>query len=157
MVPPAICTGCNTGLQPTVNVDRSRVDTARTQRVMNGYAAGTGTTNHGTGGSTLANEADKIVRTITGYECDCDGTHPTRPAVILDPFCGTGTVPMVARILGRTGIGVDLSADYLKLADWRVHGSDHARKTLDRMGPTLQPVRPDLLVDDIPLPFGAAS
>jgi DNA modification methylase len=52
--------------------------------------------------------------------------------VVLDPFAGTGTVPMVARALGRTGVGVDLSADYLKLANWRVFQSGHAAKTMRR-------------------------
>ncbi len=52
--------------------------------------------------------------------------------VVLDPFAGTGTVPMVARALGRTGIGVDLSADYLRLANWRVFDSGHAAKTMRR-------------------------
>jgi len=52
--------------------------------------------------------------------------------VVLDPFVGTGTVPMVARALGRTGLGVDLSADYLRLADWRIHESGHATKTMRR-------------------------
>ena len=52
--------------------------------------------------------------------------------VVLDPFTGTGTVPMVARALGRTGIGIDLSADYLRLADWRIHDSGHAAKTMRR-------------------------
>ena len=51
---------------------------------------------------------------------------------VLDPFVGTGTVPMVARALGRTGIGVDLSADYLRLADWRINESGHAAKTRER-------------------------
>lgn len=37
----------------------------------------------------------------------------------LAPFCGTGTVPAVAHALGRHGIGIDLSADYLRLAEWR--------------------------------------
>jgi len=52
--------------------------------------------------------------------------------VVLDPFVGTGTVPMVARALGRTGVGVDLSADYLRLANWRVFQSGHAAKTMRR-------------------------
>ena len=52
--------------------------------------------------------------------------------VVLDPFAGTGTVRMIARALGRTGIGVDLSADYLKLAHWRVFQSGHATKTMRR-------------------------
>jgi hypothetical protein len=58
--------------------------------------------------------------TITGYACACpDTTAPTRPAVVLDPFSGTGTVPAVAHALGRHGVGIDLSADYLRLAEWR--------------------------------------
>jgi DNA modification methylase len=58
--------------------------------------------------------------TITGYACACPTTDaPTRPAVILDPFSGTGTTAAVANALGRHGIGIDLSADYLRLAEWR--------------------------------------
>ena len=71
--------------------------------------------------------------TITGYACACpDNTAPSTPGVVLDPFAGTGTVPMIARALGRTGIGVDLSADYLRLANWRVFPSGHAAKTMRR-------------------------
>jgi DNA modification methylase len=40
--------------------------------------------------------------------------------VILDPFVGSGTVPYVARKHGRRAIGIDLSADYLKLAAERL-------------------------------------
>jgi DNA modification methylase len=57
---------------------------------------------------------------------------PSRPAVVLDPFCGTGTTCMVARALGRTGVGVDLSADYLRLAEWRVWHSGAAGKAISR-------------------------
>ena len=44
---------------------------------------------------------------------------PTRPAVVLDPFSGTGTTALVASMLGRVGVGVDRSADYCRLARWR--------------------------------------
>jgi hypothetical protein len=74
-----------------------------------------------------------VSATITGYACACpDNSAPSTPGVVLDPFAGTGTVPMVARALGRTGIGVDLSADYLRLANWRVFDSGHAAKTMRR-------------------------
>lgn len=70
--------------------------------------------------------------TITGYSCACDQpTAPTRPAVVLDPFGGTGTVAMVARHLCRYGISMDLSTDYLRLANWRVFESGHAEKRAD--------------------------
>lgn len=71
--------------------------------------------------------------TITGYACACDTPNaPTRPAVVLDPFGGTGTVAMVARALGRYPVHVDLSADYLRLARWRIFDSGHASKSRER-------------------------
>jgi len=118
--PSGICTECGEGRRPVVDVDRSLVDVSRTARVMDGYAVGTGRTNHGTGGSTLANEADKVRRTITGEACACpEPTAPARPAVVLDPFGGTGTTALVAKALGRHGISNDMSADYCRLAGWR--------------------------------------
>lgn len=57
---------------------------------------------------------------------------PTTPAVVLDPFGGTGTTAMVAKALGRIGISVDLSADYCRLARWRIDHSGHATKALKR-------------------------
>ena len=58
----------------------------------------------------------------------------TVPATVLDPFVGSGTTLVVARQLGRNGIGLDLSFDYLsqqarkrleldKLAAWQ-HGAE---------------------------------
>jgi hypothetical protein len=35
-------------------------------------------------------------------------------------------------MLGRHGISVDLSADYCKLASWRIGESGHFQKTLKR-------------------------
>jgi site-specific DNA-methyltransferase (cytosine-N4-specific) len=40
---------------------------------------------------------------------------------VLDPFGGTGTTALVATMLGRHGVSVDLSADYCRLAQWRVN------------------------------------
>ena len=39
--------------------------------------------------------------------------------IVVDPFGGTGTTALVADTLGRTGISVDLSHDYSRLARWR--------------------------------------
>lgn len=75
-------------------------------------------------------------RSFTGYLCACPTPDaPTRPAVVLDPFNGTGTVPAVAHLLGRHGIGTDLSNDYLRLAEWRCSNDQRLRdKVLDRSG-----------------------
>lgn len=42
----------------------------------------------------------------------------------------TGTTPAVAHILGRHGIGIDLSADYLRLAEWRCNDPGLRAKVL---------------------------
>lgn len=56
-----------------------------------------------------------------GWEatCKCDAGDP-RPAVVLDPFCGVGTTLLVARRLGRAGIGIELSERYAAMAEERI-------------------------------------
>ena len=44
----------------------------------------------------------------------------TKEAVILDMFVGSGTTLQVARSLGRNGVGLDISAEYLQLARQRL-------------------------------------
>jgi hypothetical protein len=69
--------------------------------------------------------------TITGYACACpEPTAPTTPAVVLDPFGGTGTTALVAKALGRHGISVDMSADYCRLATWRTNDPDQIAKAM---------------------------
>jgi hypothetical protein len=73
------------------------------------------------GGETLDVRRGPIVHsTTTGWEhtCRCD-SRETKPCVVLDPFCGSGTVCEVAYKMGRTGIGIDLKYDYVKLAEQR--------------------------------------
>lgn len=119
--PSGICTACNEGRRPVCNV-RYTVDKPG---IPGGTAIAGRHNQESWGGSSMA--------TITGYACACPHTNaPTRPAVILDPFGGTGTVAMVARALGRTGISLDLSADYCRLASWRIFHSHHAAKTTAR-------------------------
>ena len=114
--PSGVCTACGEGRRPVVAKEqiggriRTRADTPAlgAARTPSGHMAPGAL-------SGFTTEA-----TITGYACACpDTSAPTTPAVVLDPFCGTGTTPAVAHALGRHGIGIDLSADYLRLADWR--------------------------------------
>lgn len=57
----------------------------------------------------------------TGWRptCACNAGDPI-PATVLDPFAGSGTTLLDARALGRHGIGLDLSADYLQQARQRL-------------------------------------
>ena len=41
--------------------------------------------------------------------------------IVLDPFCGTGTTNFVARQLSRKSVGIDISQDYILLAEKRCH------------------------------------
>lgn len=76
---------------------------------------------------------------LVGYACACpDTTAPTRPAVILDPFMGTGTTVLTAHHLGRHGVGIDLSADYIRLAKWRCEDPKMRAKVLGVKAPSPQ-------------------
>ncbi len=47
-------------------------------------------------------------------------TCPER-GVVFDPFCGTGTTMLVAFRFGRKSIGIDVSKEYLEIAERRCH------------------------------------
>jgi len=54
-----------------------------------------------------------------GPHCGGELSHrplDTVPCVVLDPFCGSGTVGVVCQQLGRQFVGLDLSWEYLQLA-----------------------------------------
>jgi site-specific DNA-methyltransferase (adenine-specific) len=50
---------------------------------------------------------------------------------VLDPFCGAATTLVVAEALGRRGIGVELSAEYLAIARRRL---EHPHAATPRPG-----------------------
>ena len=74
--------------------------------------------------------------------CTCNVGEPV-PCTILDPFAGSGTSLMVARKLGRSSIGIDIQAQYRKLASTRAEvdtppldnfGGDEDEQIHDRDG-----------------------
>jgi DNA modification methylase len=111
--PSGICTACGEGRRPVTSrcLTTNRGGT-QSQRLMGTPISG------GEGRQTLGWERTV---TVTGEaECACpDTTAPTRPAVVVDPFGGTGTTALVAAALGRMGVTFDRSADYCRLAAWR--------------------------------------
>ena len=58
---------------------------------------------------------------LLGWEmyCACPAL-PTAPCVVLDPFCGSGTVGAVAKRLGLGFIGIELNKAYVELARKRI-------------------------------------
>lgn len=57
-----------------------------------------------------------------GWEktCKCE-TDKIAPPIVLDPFMGAGTTALVAKKLHRNFIGMELNADYIKIAEKRLH------------------------------------
>lgn len=57
----------------------------------------------------------------TGWEpgCQCENNNPV-PAIVMDPFTGSGTVLAVARDRNRRAVGCELNPDYIKLAEKRI-------------------------------------
>ncbi len=55
--------------------------------------------------------------------CMLAGSRPGGMA--LDPFCGSGTVGVVARKTGRHFIGIDISPAYIKIAETRMMGGEN--------------------------------
>jgi len=110
--PPGICTECGQGRRPVMaEAGWARGKNAPVRDTPSRFRSPLGTQN--------GNKEGKL-RTLTGYACACP--HPTAsatPAIILDPFGGTGTTALTATVLGRTGITIDRSHDYSRLARWR--------------------------------------
>jgi hypothetical protein len=135
--PSGICTACGEGRRPVVE-PTGRIVPSRSGAVLGGQGEPYAEPRSAVGRTapirtTTGWALPKKERVFTGYACDCpDTSAPTRPAVVLDPFGGTGTVAMVARALGRYPVHIDLSADYLRLARWRIYDSGHATKTTER-------------------------
>jgi hypothetical protein len=114
--PSGICTMCGEGRRPVV------------VREIGPDAQGRIGTRHGGDWAKLAHARERkmldglSVRAITGYACACsDATAPTRPALIADPFGGTGTTALTASVLGRNAVTVDLGTDYCRIARWRIN------------------------------------
>ena len=98
--PPGICTECGEGRRPVSEADAADTRSwALSQRQGRAW--------HGDGADpkrALGVPAADRSRRITGYACGCpDATAPVRPAVVVDPFGGTGTTALVASMSAGRG------------------------------------------------------
>lgn len=125
--PTGICTTCGQGRQPVTTASRE---------VYHGSGQ------HRDGAARTGWRQDEKWETsvsIAGYSCDCPSTAaPVRPAVVLDPFGGSGTTALTAAVLGRTGISVDLSHDYGRIARWRTADPAERARALGVAKPPVQ-------------------
>ncbi|MEU8199490.1 site-specific DNA-methyltransferase [Microbispora amethystogenes] len=116
------------------NTERVHVLAAEARTVLGGYAR------------------EFLLQRPTGFEhrCACpDSSAPTRPAVVLDPFGGTGTTALVASVLGRRGVTVDRSADYCRIAQWRTTDPGERARVLGLPKPQPVPEGQPSLFDEL--------
>jgi len=70
----------------------------------------------------VARKPVRVIKTL-GFRptCTCypEGEEETKPAVILDPFGGSGTVGEAATLLGRDYILIEVNPEYGKLIEKR--------------------------------------
>jgi site-specific DNA-methyltransferase (cytosine-N4-specific) len=66
--------------------------------------------------------AGMVKKTTIGWERMCSGCPDAAPipCIVLDPFGGSGTTCMVANMMGRDALMIDLKADYVRLAIERI-------------------------------------
>lgn len=76
-----------------------------------------------------------LVHTI-GFAPTCTCDAPTRPGLVLDPFCGSGTTGLVAMREGRRFLGIELNPEYAAMARRRIAGWRHKpRRTRPQAAP----------------------
>lgn len=138
--PPGICTACGEGRRPVVHKATLGQDNSYDR------AGGRNTARPKAWLALKAANPDRIV----GYACACsEPTAPVRPAVVLDPFGGTGTTALVASVLGRIGISVDRSADYCRVAQWRTTDPGERARAMQVPKPPLPPEGQPSLFEEI--------
>ena len=77
------------------------------------------------GGETRDVRRGPVVSNETlGWKPTCSCNSEVVPATVLDPFCGSGTTGAVSLRHGRNFIGIELNADYIKLAEKRIGAVD---------------------------------
>ena len=61
------------------------------------------------------------VSTTTGWDptCTC-GREDRDPAIVLDPFMGSGTTALTALAMGRDYLGIELNPEYVAMAERRI-------------------------------------
>lgn len=101
------------------------VDKSRTFESGSGKAGNIPEGKHGAGyqggGETLDVRRGPVLHVKTiGFEPSCDCGKEPVPALVLDPFSGSGTVGLVALKLNRRFLGIELNPDYVTMSEKRL-------------------------------------
>ena len=79
---------------------------------------------------------------IIGTKPTCSCNAPFKPGVVLDPFAGSGTTMFVAKQLGRSATGIEISPEYAKIIKQRLDwGSGLDTQWIDDNSPVKDEVK----------------
>jgi DNA modification methylase len=67
------------------------------------------------------NSYNELISTKPNGLTDCNCNEGFSPGIVLDPFSGAGTTPVVARKLNRNYIGIELNETYVSMAKKRLY------------------------------------
>jgi hypothetical protein len=100
-------------------VERENIAKARNVAPMK-YAGGSDGEVGGRWTAAMAEQTRGMSTTLSWRPtCSCGHDAPVVPAVVLDPFVGSGTTLIAADRLGRSAIGIDVQPTYIDLAAGR--------------------------------------
>lgn len=103
-----ICAECGAPYVRDVTVDPMEIDRSeRTHELGRTRSSGTMT-------------KPRYSQTV-GWKRPCQHEARTIPAVVLDPFSGSGTTGVVANNLGRDYIGIELNPEYVAMSERRLY------------------------------------
>jgi len=74
-------------------------------------------------GKTLRSNTHPTVKPLKLMEYLCTLTKTPTGGIVLDPFCGSGTTLMAAKLTGRDYIGIEREQEYVEIAKCRVDAS----------------------------------
>ncbi len=116
-----VCPVCGNQWERVVEKPKPPKDVfTKTRKPKDGYVGGFNNDGEWVGGGQkLQNWLNANPSQTTGWRPTCSHDEEPIPATVLDPFGGSGTTAMVANQLGRHGISLDLSWEYLQLAKKR--------------------------------------
>jgi len=120
--PPKCCKKCGAGWERVTETTGGGPTGNQGTKSENRESEGLRTSDRMGHGSGWRENPSRVIKTL-GFRptCDCykPGQEVTKPAVILDPFAGSGTVGEAAALLGREYILIEVNPNYKKLIEAR--------------------------------------
>jgi hypothetical protein len=117
--PPKCCGDCGAPWERVVEREGEKV-AARQARTTRDYQPGLEEkTGWQYNGAALTPAGGKPIHTL-GWRSTCDHDDDSGTAIVLDPFCGSGTTGLVALRHNRSFIGIELNPTYAEMARNRI-------------------------------------